>query len=287
MLLELAVADAFGAGFEYAPAEFVREHNTLQGYVQNPSHVDLKPGRYTDDTQMSIAIAEAIVSGKPWTREMLAEKFVEVFKRDPRAGYSKSFDGFLRRSRNGTEFLQQINATSDRSGAAMRAIPLGVFGSWSEVVERATVQAKVTHNTSDGVGSAVAAALLSHYCIYNLGPINEAGEYLQRKVPACTGGAWNQPWLGHVGSKGWMAVRAAITAVSRNTKLSTLLKDCIDFVGDVDTVATIALGAASESQQYEKDLPEVLIHGLEVGRPYGPEYLRELDRQLKVVKIND
>ena len=84
-----------------------------------------------------------------------------------------------------------------------------------------------------------------------------------------------------------MAVRAAVTAVSRNSKLSTLLKDCVDFVGDVDTVATIALGAASESKQYEKDLPDVLIHGLEVGRPYGVEYLRELDCQLKTVCVNE
>ena len=31
--------------------------------------------KYTDDTQMYLAIAEAIVSGKPWTPPLLAERF--------------------------------------------------------------------------------------------------------------------------------------------------------------------------------------------------------------------
>ncbi|BAY79371.1 ADP-ribosylation/crystallin J1 (plasmid) [Nostoc linckia NIES-25] len=44
----------------------------------------LIPGNYTDDTQMSIAIAEVIVAQAPWTAEVLAQSFVTAFKRDPR-----------------------------------------------------------------------------------------------------------------------------------------------------------------------------------------------------------
>jgi len=40
---------------------------------------------------MSIAIAEALVSGDPWTPENLADRFVAVFKRNPRNGYSHHF----------------------------------------------------------------------------------------------------------------------------------------------------------------------------------------------------
>ncbi len=64
MLLELAIGDAYGAGFEYAD-EMISE-NTLTHYVQHPRH-QIRPGCYTDDTQMSLAIAETLVSGEPWT----------------------------------------------------------------------------------------------------------------------------------------------------------------------------------------------------------------------------
>ena len=76
MLLELAIGDAYGAGFEYADIEYVKQHNNLFNYVKHPRH-KLIPGSYTDDTQMSIAIAEMIISKEPWTRENLADKFVE------------------------------------------------------------------------------------------------------------------------------------------------------------------------------------------------------------------
>lgn len=63
MLVELAVGDACGAGFEYVwNRKFVSAHNDLSAYVRHPWHKQ-KPGTYTDDTQMSIAIAELVVEG--------------------------------------------------------------------------------------------------------------------------------------------------------------------------------------------------------------------------------
>src|SRR5207245_2058467 len=84
---------------------------------------------------------------------------------------------------------------------------------------------------------------------------------------------WSAPWVGKVGSKGWMSVRAAATAVRRNKSLAALLQDCVAFTGDVDTVATIALAAASCSREYEHDLPPALVEGLENGA-YGHDYAR-------------
>src|SRR5689334_2267778 len=126
MLVELAIGDAYGAGFEYAPADVVARHNDLSGYVRHPKHA-IPPGSYTDDTQMSIAVAEAVVAGEPWTREALAERFVAAFKRDPREGYAGRFHAFLCEVRDGGEFLARIRPDSDKSGAAMRAAPIGVF----------------------------------------------------------------------------------------------------------------------------------------------------------------
>lgn len=274
MLLELAIGDAYGAGFEYADSELVQRNNDLSRYIQHPRH-QIKPGCYTDDTQMSLAIAETLVAQEPWTPEVLAHHFVTTFKRDPREGYASRFYQFLLQVQDGQQFLENINWTSDKSGAAMRAAPIGILPTIEQVIHATTIQAAITHNTPDGINAAIAAALMSHYFIYQLGEKKELGQFLDTHVS----GAWSKPWQGEVRSKGWMSVRAAITAVMRNDSLSELLKDCIAFTGDVDTVGAIALAAAAHSEEITQDLPNHLIDGLENGT-YGRDYIIKLDKQL-------
>jgi ADP-ribosylglycohydrolase len=275
MLLELAIGDAYGAGFEYAADRMVREFNNLSSYAQHPRH-GIKPGCYTDDTQMSIAVAEAIVSDEPWTPENLAQKFVAAFKRDPREGYAGSFHGFLREVKDGSEFLARIRPESDKSGAAMRACPIGVYYPVAEVVRRSTIQAALTHNTQDGIRAAVTAALMAHYFIYRLGPKSDLGQFLADHVP----GPWAMPWKGKVGPKGVHSVHAAVSAVKSYESLSQILHACVALTGDVDTVATIALASASCAEEVAQDLPSQLVSGLENG-PFGRDYLCELDVRLK------
>lgn len=273
MLVELAIGDAYGAGFEYADATFVPAHNTLASYVQHPRH-GIRPGCYTDDTQISLALAEAIVEGEAWTPERLAERFVAAFHRDEREGYSQSFFYLLKSVSSGSGLLRRIRPVSDKSGAAMRAAPLGVFSTIDEVVRRSQVQAAITHNTPAGTGAATAAALMAHYCLYDRGPRQKLGRILEQHV---RGGGWDEPWGGKVGPKRWMSVRAAITALAKCRSMSDLLRRSVAFTGDVDTVAAIALAAGSCCRGLEQDLPECLRTGLENG-PFGRDHLARIDR---------
>jgi len=274
LLLELAIGDAYGAGFEYVDREMIRQHNNLSCYVKHPRH-NIQPGSYTDDTQMSLAIAETIVSGEPWKPTVLAHKFVEVFQRDPREGYATGFHHFLLHVRDGEQFLSNIRPTSEKSGAAMRAAPIGIYPTLSLVIERCTIQAVLTHNTPNGINAAVVAALMTHYFLYNLGPKKELGIFLEEHVR----GHWATPWTGKVKSQGWMSVQAAVTALLRSDTMRELLKTCIQFSGDVDTVAAIALAAGSCSTEIAQDLPVHLIDSLENGQ-YGRDYIHLLDTQL-------
>ena len=275
MLVELAIGDAYGAGFEYAPQEFVVRYNTLESYVQRPTHLGIAPGAYTDDTQMTLAIAELMVDGTPWTPLALADKFVEVYHRDRRDGYAGGFQRFLESVSSGAEFLRRIRPDSDKSGAAMRAGPIGLLPAVAEVRRHAALQARVTHDTPAGVAAAEAAALAVHYCHFELGPLADIGRWVDDEL----GGGWSRPWRGKVGSKGEMSVRAALTALADATSLSGLLRRCVAFTGDVDTVATVALAAASRSPQIEHDLAGPLYDQLENGE-YGHVYLRQLDSSL-------
>jgi ADP-ribosylglycohydrolase len=276
MLLELAVGDAYGAGFEYVDADLVARRNDLSGYLVRHTEKARTCGRYTDDTQMSLAVAEAIVSGEPWTPGNLAARFVDAFHRDPRRGYASRFYDFLTSVRTGAEFLERIHPDSDKSGAAMRAAPIGVFSTVGEVLDRATIQARLTHGTPDGIAAACAAALMTHFFLYGYGSKRDLGAFLEEYVP---GYRWGDGWHRRVGPQGWMSVRAAVGAVTAHDRLSDILRAAVAYTGDVDTVATIALAAASCSREVEKDLPRRLLDTLENG-PYGRDYVTRLDDRL-------
>jgi ADP-ribosyl-[dinitrogen reductase] hydrolase len=275
MLVEIAVGDAYGAGFEFRNPVSVRALNNLNKY-RRPALSIGKSGRYTDDTQMTIAVTEAMLTGQSLTPELLADHFVEVFKRDPRTGYAPRFYRFLRSVDSGAEFLERIRPTSDRSGAAMRAGPIGLLDSAEAVLECAEIQARITHDTDAGVRSAQAAALMVHHFARRQGSPEELTAFVSAQVD----GDWNRPWKGRVSMAGIQCVKAAMSAVASTTSLSGLLHRCVSFGGDVDTVAAIALAAASWSPSHEQDLPEQLLDDLEDG-PYGRQFLGCLDADLR------
>lgn len=277
MLLELVIGDAYGMAFEYAPAKFVETFNLAEKYVDRGRRTYSGVNRYGDDAQMSLAVAEVILSDLPWTKETFANKFVEVFHRDQRKGYAHNFYLLLKSIKTGSELLEQIKPESDKSGGAMRAPLIGIFPTIPEVIEKASVQASVTHNTPDGIGAAVASALTFHYFAYDKGDKKDLGEFIQTYVP---GENWATEYAGAVGAKGWMSVRAAMTALKRHDTLKDILVASMAYTGDVDTVAAIAMPAASVAREIEYNMPQSLIDGLERG-PYGYDYVYDLDCKLK------
>lgn len=285
MMLELGVGDSYGLGFEYCDANL--HLNDLSGYVRRPINRRMNwpegIGKYSDDTQMSIAIAELLIEGAEWTYLNIANKFVECFKRDPIVGYAKGFYHFLKQVKDGQDFLDNIIPISDKSGAAMRATPIGIINNIDVVINYATIQAELTHNTVAGIDSAVASALCSYFFIHEKGNPKDLPTFIANHVHQDDEYKWDKPYEGKVGPKGHMSVRAAITAIARNNSLSECLIDCVNFSGDVDTVATIAMAAASCSEYYKKDLPDCLIYGLRNDK-FGREYLENLDKNLSLLK---
>lgn len=277
-LLFGALGDAYGFCFEFAKPEIIAQHNILK-YHQHPEFLDNQPGVYSDDTQMQIALAEIIATDRDWTPEVIAESFLNVFHRDPRAGYAKRFDAFLRETHTASEFLAKINPASERNGAAMRAPIIGMFPELDDVVSRAVIQAKLTHDTKGGVDSAIAAALMTHFFAYEYGTKDQLPSFLDKHIP---GYNWNQDWQGEVLVVGIDTVRAAVTSIKSSDSLALLLKNCVDHTGDVDSVATIALASASCSKEFARDIPNCLWEGFEKS-DYALKYLLELDRRVSEV----
>jgi ADP-ribosylglycohydrolase len=104
--------------------------------------------RFTDDSVMTIAVAQAILTGRPYS-----ETIREIGRRYPRAGYGGAF--FL--------WLFDEDSTPYNSwgnGSAMRVSPVGfAFDTEDDVLREAARSAEISHNHPEGIKGAQATAL--------------------------------------------------------------------------------------------------------------------------------
>jgi len=275
-LLACAIGDSYGAGFEYAPPKLVAANNNLSGYIQHHKWKAIKPGDYTDDTQMALALCEHLLEDAPMTPGALASRFVEAFHRDKRTGYAGGFYKFLLKTETGEAFLDGIQPNSNKSGGAMRAFPLGYLPDWQEVRDFAMFQASLTHATFDGMRAAAAAALMFHYAYHRVGPKDDLINWVSGKV----GYNFRLPWDGKVGGAGLHIVHAAMTAYVHGDSLMDVLHKSIAYTGDVDTVAAISMPTAAVCPETTMTMSQPLYDGLE-DDAYGRTHLEEIDREMK------
>lgn len=295
MLLRIAQADAYCVATEYIkfPRDRALQEEALyfKRYLKHPTH-SLRPGQYSDDTQMSIAVAEVLSNEYENAHSSYSylKAFYNCFKRDPRTGYSLGFQCLLEAATSPEDLKARIVPISDKNGAAMRSVPLGVFRMPEMVMEVAALQARITHDTPHGVLVSQAVALMSHYALWTAEPMSMLPRYLAsfdiRFAP------FSRPWAGRVqGSDvGIKTAHAVCTLATLCEQISMLdiLRTVIDWGGDTDSVAAIAWGIAStraksDALSYngvQESVPDFFERDLEPGGMYGAAFLRDLGARL-------
>jgi ADP-ribosylglycohydrolase len=103
--------------------------------------------RFTDDSVLTVAVADAILSGRPYV-----ESVRQIGRRYPHAGYGGSFIQWLY-----SHEPQPYNSWGN--GAAMRVSPVGfAFATKEEVLQEAQKTAEISHNHPEGIKGAQATA---------------------------------------------------------------------------------------------------------------------------------
>ena len=257
-------------------------YNDGEKFYDHPTHMtsdgsgnSLRAGQYTDDTQMSISVAETLINGD-LSKEAFAEKFVECFKRDPRQGYAKGFYDFLLEQADGKSFMKNIRPDSEKNGAAMRSVPLGVIKNISRLKEACTTQASLTHNTKFGIDSSIIVALMSNYFLYDRGPKEELLDYLKSYFPEYP---FEKKWTKPVPCHGISTVLAVFTTIMSTNSLNETMIKSVSFGGDTDSVASIACGIQECYKRHISDFKQKLLDTCEQGN-YGLEYCEELEEKL-------
>jgi ADP-ribosylglycohydrolase len=153
----LSLGDSFGQHF-HAPEHWRTETNSRQ--LPPPTW------KYTDDTEMALAIAEVLAKHGEIEQDDLAAGFAKRFRIDPYRGYGSGAIEVLQAIGEGRPWREAASGLfhgqgSLGNGAAMRAAPVGAYfaGDFSAVVEQARRASEVTHAHPDGIAGGIAAAV--------------------------------------------------------------------------------------------------------------------------------
>ena len=291
MILEIALGDAYGAAFEWAPIEFVEQHNDGIHYATRTSkHGNMMGGgNYSDDTQMTFAVAEVVLSNPPYFKpEMFAAGFLTAFKRDVpyRKGYGSRVRLALTNSFSAWEFISSVSEPhSSSNGSVMRVLPCGILSTPEMVQNAAISQSIATHLHYDAIDAARILALLTHSLIYReeiefpmhvAWAIKECGFRPDHKI--LYPGEYSS-----VPCDAMITVSAALNVIGKSKSYKDVLINSVNKLGDVDSVAAIAMGLASLCPHIKKefDSNSNLFVQLENGQ-FGRDYCIQLDQSIKM-----
>ena len=158
----LSVGDAFGERF------FVRGDVLLQ--MIEARAVPRAPWRYTDDTEMALAIFDVLSRHGRIDQDELALAFGRRYAIDPHRGYGGTAHEILTEIAAGGSWREASRSAFDGSGSkgnggAMRAAPIGAWfaGDLERAASEARASAEVTHAHPDGQAGAIAIAVAASW----------------------------------------------------------------------------------------------------------------------------
>jgi ADP-ribosyl-[dinitrogen reductase] hydrolase len=163
----VAVGDALGATTEFMTPAEIRAQFGVHRKIVGGGWLHLKPGRVTDDTEMSLCLARALLNNAGWNLQAVADEFLAWMRGKPIDIGSTVRRGIRDYLLKG-QLVTPPNAYDAGNGAVMRLVPVPLYtlGDETRMAEIALAQAHLTHNhpLSDAacltVGRMVQAALL-------------------------------------------------------------------------------------------------------------------------------
>ncbi|AEG02127.1 ADP-ribosyl-[dinitrogen reductase] hydrolase [Methylomonas methanica] len=145
--LGFACGDALGATVEFMSPKQIQKHYGVHTEIIGGGWLGLEAGQVTDDTQMSLAIGEAILEQQDWNLTAVADKFVNWLESDPPDIGNTCRRGILRYRDSG--ILQGPPQTDEAgNGACMRNLPvvLATLYSSADFEQWTLQQARLTHH---------------------------------------------------------------------------------------------------------------------------------------------
>lgn len=286
-LLGLAIGDAMGGKFEAQSADAIRARfPSMESLIAYPQEEIW----YTDDTQMTIGIAETLVAHGQIVEEHLCAAFVANYV--PSRGYGRGARAVLEAMENGRDYRQVAEhyfpGGSYGNGAAMRVAPIGLFfrDDLTQVAIQAERSALPTHRHPLGIEGAQLLALAVALC--SRMKAFDRATFFAELLATCQSAAYRAKLeeaarvaspheLARLGNRieALESVPTAIASFALSPEsFEATIAHVIFLGGDTDTLAAMA-GALSGAYLGAARLPQQLV-GLLESSPKGRSFLVEL-----------
>ncbi len=167
VFLGVAIGDALGATTEFMTTHEIKAKYKIHKKMRGGGWLGVKPGQVTDDTEMSLAIAQAILTEEKWDLRAIADNFLAWMRNKP-IDIGATVRKGIRNYRLNGDLEVPINHWDAGNGALMRMAPVAIFtlGDDQLLTRYSLEQAHLTHNhpLSDAacicIGKMVHAAIL-------------------------------------------------------------------------------------------------------------------------------
>lgn len=185
-LLGGAIGDALGATVEFMSPSEIRHRYGVHRRMEGGGWLYLKPGQVTDDTQMSLCVARALVETGSMDPAAVMEKFAAWYRGKPIDIGSTCLAGIRNYLVKGALSVPPAHFHAG-NGAAMRMGPvaLATYGSDERLCDWAVKQAHLTHNNPLSDGACLAVGRLVHLALSGAakGAMEEGVSFLRALSP--------------------------------------------------------------------------------------------------------
>ena len=263
--LGLAVGDALGATVEFMTAGEIAARYGVHKEVMGGGWLHLKPGRVTDDTEMSLCIARALDAEGGWCLSAIADRFAAWMRSSPIDVGSTCRRGIRRYMLDGT-LEGPMNDGDAGNGAAMRMVPVALasLGDPALLEARAVEQARLTHHHPLSDAASVLVGRLVHLgCLgLSLRRLRQAAGEAVAREPKFSFESYRGQASGYVVD----TVRTVLDAFFSTRSLEECLIATVNRGGDADTNGAIAgaiagayYGPGEIPQRWAKKLDRTLV----------------------------
>lgn len=283
-VLGLAIGDALGWPVEFMPLPEIRSSYGPDGIMDLHPAGGVPKGSFTDDTQMSLALARAVIShGSRSDADFVSEaarQFV-AWAESPENDRSPGTTcmAACRALRRDLSWRAPEHNDSKGCGTAMRTAPIGLawHGDEERIVRLAAMTSELTHGHPCATAGGVATALLVNWALSDLPPdqmldrliarVLPISDEFVRKMEQVLAVLQEEPDAAYcILGDGWVADEATACALyafwrSPRDYRQTVIT-AVNMDGDSDSVGCIA-GAISGAFNGTAAIPESWRHAVE------------------------
>ena len=162
----MAIGDALGATVEFMTVTEIQAKYGVFKEIIGGGWLRLRPGQVTDDTEMALCIARAIVEAQGWSLEAIARHFAGWLKSRPVDCGDTCRKGIRAHMLNGTLEVPP-NEWDAGNGAAMRILPVALYSLPDEELLKkyAQEQGHLTHNNPVSDAACICLGELLHLAL--------------------------------------------------------------------------------------------------------------------------